>query len=85
MQHISLNFEASEKIDNTKMQQIAIAYMELIGFGDQPYLVYRHNDIAHQHTHIATTSIQRDGKNQLAYTILDVRFQSLPESRLKKT
>jgi hypothetical protein len=60
--HISLNFEASEKIDNTKMQQIAISYMELIGFGEQPFLVYRHNDVAHQHIHIATISIQRDGK-----------------------
>ncbi|MFA6275782.1 MAG: relaxase/mobilization nuclease domain-containing protein [Pedobacter sp.] len=60
--HISLNFEASEKIDNAKMQQIAISYMELIGFGEQPFLVYRHNDVAHQHIHIATTSIQRNGK-----------------------
>lgn len=61
--HISLNFEASEKIDNTKMQQIAIRYMDLIGFDEQPFLVYRHNDVAHQHIHIATTSIQRDGKS----------------------
>jgi hypothetical protein len=60
--HISLNFEASEKIDNAKMQQIAISYMELIGFEEQPFLVYRHNDVAHQHIHIATTSIQRNGK-----------------------
>ncbi len=61
--HISLNFEASEKIDNAKMQQIAIRYMDLIGFEEQPFLVYRHNDVAHQHIHIATTSIQRDGKS----------------------
>lgn len=60
--HITLNFEASEKLDNAKMQQIAIAYMEQIGFGEQPFLVYRHNDVAHQHIHIATTSIQRNGK-----------------------
>lgn len=60
--HISLNFEASEEIDNAKMQQIAIKYMDLIGFDEQPFLVYRHNDVAHQHVHIATTSIQRDGK-----------------------
>lgn len=59
--HITLNFDASEKIDNAKMQQIALAYMERIGFGDQPFLVYRHNDVAHQHLHIATTSIQRNG------------------------
>ena len=60
--HISLNFDASEKIDNTKMQQIALSYMERIGFGEQPFLVYRHNDAAHQHIHIATTSIRRNGE-----------------------
>lgn len=60
--HISLNFDASEKITNAKMQQIAIAYMERIGFGDQPFLVYRHNDAGHEHLHIATTSIQRNGE-----------------------
>ncbi|MCZ4223532.1 relaxase/mobilization nuclease domain-containing protein [Pedobacter rhodius] len=61
--HISLNFEASENIENAKLQQIAIRYMDLIGFDEQPFLVYRHNDVAHQHIHIATTSIQRDGKS----------------------
>ncbi|WEK17883.1 MAG: relaxase/mobilization nuclease domain-containing protein [Candidatus Pedobacter colombiensis] len=60
--HISLNFDTSEKISNAKMQEIAIAYMERIGFGDQPFLVYRHNDAGHQHLHIATVSIQRDGE-----------------------
>lgn len=60
--HISLNFDASEQINNTKMQEIATAYMERIGFGDQPFLVYRHNDAGHQHFHIATTTIQRNGE-----------------------
>lgn len=60
--HISLNFDSSENISSTKMQMIAIAYMERIGFGDQPYIVYRHNDAGHQHLHIVTTSIQRDGE-----------------------
>ncbi|RQO74526.1 relaxase [Pedobacter sp. KBW06] len=59
--HISLNFDSSENISSAKMQAIAIAYMEQIGFGDQPYIVYRHNDAGHQHLHIATTSIQRGG------------------------
>src|ERR1700761_2025483 len=42
--HISLNFDAAEKIDDATMQKITMAYMEKIGFGDQPYLAYRHND-----------------------------------------
>jgi hypothetical protein len=55
--HISLNFDASEKLDQAKLQQVAISYMDKIGFGDQPFLVYRHDDAAHQHVHIVTTNI----------------------------
>lgn len=60
--HISLNFDADEKIGNEKMRRIAMDYMDRIGFGEQPYLVYRHNDAAHQHIHIATVSINRNGE-----------------------
>lgn len=60
--HISLNFHPSEQISSSKMQEIAISYMDNIGFGDQPFLVYRHNDAGHPHLHIATTSIHRDGE-----------------------
>lgn len=59
--HISLNFDAQDKLTDTQLQQIAAAYMERISFGDQPYLVYRHTDAAHSHIHIATTNIKADG------------------------
>ena len=60
--HISLNFDSQDKLSNEQLQQITISYMERIGFGDQPYLVYKHNDAAHPHLHIATTNIKSDGK-----------------------
>lgn len=60
--HISLNFDAQDKLTDQRLQQIASDYMERIGFGDQPYLVYRHTDAAHTHIHITTTNIQADGK-----------------------
>lgn len=60
--HISLNFAAGEKLNNEKLTQIAASYMERIGFGNQPYLVYNHFDAAHPHVHILTTSIQSNGK-----------------------
>lgn len=60
--HIMLNFDTSEKIGATKLQQIAAAYMDKIGFGDQPYLVYEHKDAAHDHIHIVTTNMQANGK-----------------------
>ncbi|MEP6749409.1 MAG: relaxase/mobilization nuclease domain-containing protein [Bacteroidota bacterium] len=60
--HVSLNFDPSENIANGKMVEIADAYMQKIGFGDQPYLVYRHHDSGHPHIHIVSTNIERDGK-----------------------
>jgi hypothetical protein len=59
--HISLNFDAADKLDKEKLEEIANSYMEKIGFGKQPYLVYEHVDAGHQHIHIVTTNIEEDG------------------------
>ncbi|SMC54824.1 relaxase/mobilization nuclease domain-containing protein [Pedobacter nyackensis] len=60
--HISLNFDSSEKLKDETLQQIAVTYMEKIGFGDQPFLAYRHNDAGHDHIHLVTTNIQATGE-----------------------
>jgi hypothetical protein len=60
--HISLNFPPEEVLSDEKMAAIAKDYMERIGFGQQPYLVYRHNDTNHPHLHIVTTNIQSTRK-----------------------
>ena len=60
--HISLNFDPSENHSKEKLIEIADAYMEKIGFGKQPYLVYQHYDAGHPHLHLVTNNIQRDGK-----------------------
>ncbi len=67
--HISLNFGPSEKHSKEKLAAIAQTYMEKIGFGKQPYLVYEHNDAGHPHIHIVTTTIQPDGKRIDTYNI----------------
>jgi hypothetical protein len=59
--HISLNFDAADKLNKEKLEEIAHSYMEKIGFGKQPYLVYEHVDAGHQHIHIVTTNIEEDG------------------------
>ena len=59
--HLSLNFDVSENLDNTKLIEVADDYMERIGFGHQPYLVYKHSDAGHPHIHIVTTNIESDG------------------------
>lgn len=59
--HISLNFGKSEMLPNAKMAEIATRFMAGMGFEDQPYVVYRHNDAGHTHMHIVATNVKADG------------------------
>ncbi|MDT0678725.1 relaxase/mobilization nuclease domain-containing protein [Autumnicola musiva] len=61
--HISLNFDVSENhLSKEKLLEIADSYLDKIGFGEQPYLVYQHHDAGHPHIHLVTTNIEADGK-----------------------
>ena len=59
--HVSLNFDPSEKISENKLIEIASVYMDKIGFGDQPFIIYKHGDAGHPHIHIVSTTIKNDG------------------------
>lgn len=59
--HISLNFAKDELLDEDKLVAIAEEYMKAIGFGDQPFLVYKHDDASHPHIHIVSTIVRSDG------------------------
>jgi len=59
--HISLNFHPSENYSDEKLMKIADAYMEKIGFAEQPYLVYRHDDAGHPHIHLVSIKVREDG------------------------
>ncbi|WP_312351971.1 relaxase/mobilization nuclease domain-containing protein [Sphingobacterium multivorum] len=60
--HISLNFHSSETdLGTEKLMEIASEYMDKIGFGEQPFLVYRHYDAGHPHIHIVTIKVRPDG------------------------
>jgi hypothetical protein len=59
--HVSLNFDPSEKLSDNKLKEIASLYMDKIGFGEQPFLVYKHEDAGHPHIHIVSTTIKGDG------------------------
>jgi len=60
--HIMLNFDRTDNLDIGSLQQIAAKYMEKIGFDDQPFLVYKHEDVSHPHIHIVSTNIAPDGE-----------------------
>ncbi len=60
--HISLNFANGEELQTPVLQQIIGDYMEQLGFGNQPYLAYKHSDAGHPHVHVVTTNIQKSGE-----------------------
>lgn len=60
--HISLNFDRTDSdLSKEKLMEIARSYMDKIGFGSQPYLVYQHYDAGHPHIHIASINVRADG------------------------
>lgn len=60
--HISLNFHPDDHLSSMDLQEISKEYIQKMGLGRQPYLVYQHEDAAHPHVHIVGTAIQRDGR-----------------------
>ncbi|WP_140487068.1 conjugal transfer protein MobB [Flavobacterium sp. GSA192] len=60
--HISLNPDPRDKVSDENFKQIAKDYMERMGYGDQPYVVFKHTDIERTHIHIVSTCVDRSGK-----------------------
>ena len=60
--HCSLNPHPDEKLSDETLMQIAREYMEALGYGNQPYIVFKHNDIAREHIHIVSLRINGEGK-----------------------
>lgn len=60
--HIPIAFHPTENLSDEKLLTIANDYLSKLGYGDQPYLVYRHEDTHHPHIHIVTVNINFEGK-----------------------
>ena len=60
--HCSLNPHPDEKLSDERLTQIAKEYMEALGYGNQPYIVFKHNDIAREHIHIVSLRVDSEGK-----------------------
>lgn len=60
--HISLNPHPDDKLTDTELADIAREYMEKIGYGEQPFVVFKHEDINREHLHIVSIRVGKDGK-----------------------
>lgn len=57
--HASLSFSPKdrEQLTDEKLINISKAYLEKMGYGKQPFVLYRHDDTEHPHVHILTSSV----------------------------
>ena len=60
--HCSLNPHPDEKLSDETLTQIAKEYMEELGYGKQPYIVFKHNDIPREHIHIVSLRVDSKGR-----------------------
>ena len=90
--HCSLNPHPDEKLSDETLMQIAKEYMEALGYGKQPYIVFKHNDIAREHIHIVSLRVDSCGRKindkfekQRSKKITDAlekRFGLIPSSKV---
>ena len=60
--HCSLNPHPDEKLSDEQLTQIAQEYMQTLGYGEQPYIVFKHNDIEREHIHIVSLRVNSAGE-----------------------
>lgn len=60
--HISLNPHPDDRLSDEQLAAIAQEYLEKLGYGNQPYMVYKHEDIERHHIHIVSLRVDDAGK-----------------------
>ena len=60
--HISLNPSLDDRLTDSQFADLAKEYMQKMGYGDQPYIVYVHEDIGRRHIHIVSTCVNEKGE-----------------------
>ena len=90
--HCSLNPHPDEKLSDETLTQIAKEYMEALGYGKQPYIVFKHNDIAREHIHIVSLRVDGEGRkindkfekrrSKKITDALEKRFGLIPSSKV---
>lgn len=60
--HISLNPDPKDKVSDTDFENMAQDYMKQMGYGEQPFVVFKHTDIDRSHIHIVSVCVDEGGR-----------------------
>ena len=90
--HCSLNPHPDEKLSDETLTQIAKEYMEALGYGNQPYIVFKHSDIAREHIHIVSLRVDSKGRkindkfekrrSKQITDVLERKYNLIPSSKI---
>ena len=70
--HISINPHPEDVLTDQQLTDIAREYIQKLGYGRQPYIVYKHTDIDRHHIHIVGLRVDENGR---PLTAGDVKHQ----------
>lgn len=74
--HVSLNPSPKDALTNEQHKDIADRYMVDMGYGNQPYVVFKHTDISRTHLHIVSIRVDETGKK------LDSNFENMRSMKI---
>lgn len=60
--HVSLNPHPDDKLTDTDLAAIGEEYMQKLGYGGQPYMIFKHEDIDRHHIHIVSLRVDSRGQ-----------------------
>lgn len=60
--HISLNPDPKDQVNDEKFKEMALEYMKEMGYGEQPFIVFKHTDIDRTHIHIVSVCVDENGR-----------------------
>ena len=60
--HISLNPTLDDNLTDSQFADLARAYMQKMGYGNQPYIVFKHKNIDRKHLHLVSLRIDENGR-----------------------
>ena len=75
--HASINFPLNEQLDDDTLVNIAKDYMAGMGYAEQPFVVFRHDDTKHRHVHIVSTRVDVKTGKRISDKFERVRSQSV--------
>lgn len=60
--HISLSPALEDRLTDERLAELAERYMQKMGYGNQPYIIYKHADTHNTHIHIVSVCVDEQGK-----------------------